>query len=58
MITFHWHFNVSLKQELDHMAEDVYRETQRYIANLQLVFDFLEEKLNISQDHNMLEGSD
>ena len=40
------------------MAKDVYRETQRYIANLQSIFDFPEEKLQISQDHDMLEGSD
>ena len=40
------------------MAKDADRETQRYIANLQSIFDFLEEKLQISQDHDMLDGSD
>ena len=33
------------------MAKDAYRETQRYIANLQSIFDFPEEKLQISQDN-------
>ena len=37
------------KQELNRMAKDAYRETQRYIANLQSIFDFLEEKLQISR---------
>ena len=46
------------KQELDRMATDAYRETQRYVANLQSIFDFPEEKLQISQDHDMLDGSD
>ena len=46
------------KQGLDRMAKDAYRETQRYIANLQSIFDLLEEKLQISQDHDMLDGSD
>ena len=46
------------KQELDRMAEDAYRETQCYTANLQSIFDFLEEKLQISQDHDTLDGSD
>ena len=39
------------KHELDRMAKDAYRETQRYIANLQSIFDFPEEKLQISQDN-------
>ena len=30
-------------------------KTQRYIANLQSIFDFLEEKLQISQVHDMLD---
>ena len=47
-----------LKQELDRVAEDAYRKTHRFIANLQSIFDFLEEKLQISQDHDMLDGSD
>ena len=46
------------KQELDRTAEDAHRETRRYIANLQSTLDFLEEKLQISQDHDMLDGSD
>ena len=46
------------KQEAHRMAQDAYRETQRYIANLQSIFDFPEEKLQISQDHDMLDGSD
>ena len=55
----HWRFvDQKLKQELERIAEDAYRETQRYIANLQSIFDFLEEKLQISQDHDMLDGSD
>ena len=45
------------KQELDRMAKDAYRETQRYKAKLQSIFDF-PEKLQISQDHDMLDGSD
>ena len=40
------------------MAKDAYRETLHYIANLQSIFDFLEEELQISQDHDMLDGSD
>ena len=36
------------KQELDRMAKDAYREPQRYTANLQSIFDFPEEKLQIS----------
>ena len=40
------------------MAKDAYRETQRYIANVQSIFEFLEGKLQISQDHDMLDGSD
>ena len=40
------------------MAEDAYRETQRCIANLQSIVDFPEEKLQICQDHDMLDGSD
>ena len=44
------------KQELDRMAKDAYRETQRHIANLQSIFDFPEEKLQISQDPDMLDG--
>ena len=46
------------KQELDRMAKDTYRETQCYTANLQSIFDFHEAKLQISQDHDMLDGSD
>ena len=46
------------KQEVHRMAQDAYRETQRYMANLQSIFDFPEEKLQISQDHDMLDGSD
>ena len=40
------------------MAKDANRETQRYIANWQSIFDFPEEKLQISQYHDMLDGSD
>ena len=47
-----------LKQELDRVAKDAHRETQRYIAHLQSIFDFPEEKLQISQVHDMLDGSD
>ena len=46
------------KQELDRMAKDAHREKQRYMANFQSIFDFTEEKLQISQDHDMLDGSD
>ena len=46
------------KQEMDRMAEDAYSETHRYIANLQSIFDISQEKLQISQDHDMLDGSD
>ena len=46
------------KQELARTAKDAHRETQRYIANLQSIFDFSEEKNVISQDHDMLDGSD
>ena len=46
------------KHELGRMAEDAYRETQCYIANLQSIFDFPEDQLQISQDHDMLDGSD
>ena len=46
------------KQELDRMAKDAYRKSHRYKATLQSVFGFLEEKLQISQDHDMLDGSD
>ena len=45
------------KQKKGRMAKDAYSETLRYIANLQSIFDFLEEKLLISQDHHMLDGS-
>ena len=48
----------TFKQELDRMAKDAYSETLRYISNLQSIFDFPEEKLQISQDHDMLDGSD
>ena len=48
----------TFKQELDRMAEDAYRETQRYVANLQSIFDWPDEKLQIAQDHDMLDGSD
>ena len=40
------------------MAKDAYRETQRYIANFQSIFDFPGEKVQISQDPDMLGGSD
>ena len=40
------------------MAEDTYRKAHRHIANVQSIFDFPEEKLQISQDHDMLDGSD
>ena len=40
------------------MAKDAYRETLRCISHLQSIFDFLEEKLQISQDHDMLDGRD
>ena len=46
------------KQELDRVAKDAHRDTQRYIANLQSIFDFPEEKLQISQDHDMRDRSD
>ena len=46
------------KQELDRMAKDAVRETQRCTANLQSIFDFPEEKLQISQEHDVLVGSD
>ena len=46
------------KQELDRMAEDAYIETLRYIANLQSIFHISEAKLQISQDHDMLDGSE
>ena len=46
------------RQELDRMAKDAYRETERYIANLQSFFDLAKEKLQISQYHDMLDGSD
>ena len=52
------HADQKFKQESDRMAQDAYRETQRYVANLQSMFDFPEEKLQISQDHDMLDGSD
>ena len=48
----------TFKQELGRMAKDAYREALHYIANLQSIFDFLEEELQISQDHDMLDGSD
>ena len=51
-------FDQKFKQELDRMAEDAYSETLRHIANWQSIFDFPEEKLPISQDHDMLDGSD
>ena len=46
------------KQELDRMTKISYRKTHRYIVNLQSIFDISEEKLQISQDHDMLDGSD
>ena len=48
----------TFKQEFDCMAKDAYSETLRYTANLQSIFDISEEKLHISQDHDMLDGSD
>ena len=33
-------------------------ETQRCTANLQSIFDLREEKFQISQDHDMLDGSE
>ena len=48
----------TFKQELDRMAEDAYSETLRYKDNLQSIFDKSEEKLQVSQDHDMLDGSD
>ena len=48
----------TFKQELDRLAKDAYSETLRYMANLQSIFDLSEEKLQISQDHDMLDGSD
>ena len=48
----------TFKQDLDRMAKDAYSETMRYIANLQSIFDISEEKLQISQYHDMLDGSD
>ena len=47
-----------LSAELDRMAKDAYSETLRYIANLQSIFDVSEEKLQISQDRGVLDGSD
>ena len=46
------------RQELDRTAKDADRETQLYKANLQSISDFPEETLQISQDHDMLDGSD
>ena len=40
------------------MTNDACRTTQRYTANLQSIFDISEQKLQISQDHDMLDGSD
>ena len=40
------------------MAKDPFSETLRYIANLQSISDTSEEKLQIPQDHDMLDGSD
>ena len=34
--------------ELDRMTKDANREPQRYMANLQSIFDFPEEKLQFS----------
>ena len=48
----------TFKQELDRMAKDAYSETPRYVAILQSIFDFLEQKLQISQDHDVLDESD
>ena len=48
----------TFKQELDHVAKDAHSETLRYIATLQSIFDISEEKLRISQDHDMLDGSE
>ena len=48
----------TFKQELDRMAKDAKSETLRYMANLQSIFDISGEKLQISQDHDMLDGSD
>ena len=48
----------TFRQELDRVAKDAYSETLRYIAKLQSIFDLPEEKLQISQDHDMLDGSD
>ena len=48
----------TFNQEVHRVAEDAYREKQRYQANLQSIFDFTEEKLQISQDYYMQDGSD
>ena len=48
----------TFKQELDRMAKDAYSETLLNTATLQSIFDIPEEKLQISQDHDMLDGSD
>ena len=58
--TSHLHriLDQTFKQELDRMAKDVHNETLRYIANLQSIYYFPEEMLQISQDHDMLDGSD
>ena len=45
-----WIWDQTFNQEVHRMAKDAYRETQRHKANLQSIFDFLEEKLQISQD--------
>ena len=48
----------TFNKELDRMAKDAYSETLRYTAHLQSIFDVSEEKLQISQGHDMLDGSD
>ena len=40
------------------MGQDAHRETLRYVASLQSIFDFLKKKLQICQEHDMLDGSD
>ena len=48
----------TFQQELDRMTKDAYSETLRYTVNLQSIFDISKEKLQISLDLDLLDGSD
>ena len=56
--TFHLHWRFWIRSSGRNWIVRLRTQTGKHIANLQSIFDFLKENLQISQDHDMLHGSD